>query len=84
MAACSMVYHTFPLSDGVLMRFCRHFVGVQFGWHNGDEVLKHVVRISSDFLCAVQRADNSRKWLSEGQVVNPVREVVRVMGDEGG
>lgn len=25
------------------MRFCRNLVGVQFGWHNGDEVLKHVI-----------------------------------------
>lgn len=31
------------LSDGVLMRLCRHFVGVEFGRHDGDEVLEHVV-----------------------------------------
>lgn len=31
---------------------------------------------SSDFLCAVQRADNPRDHFSEGQVVNPVRKVI--------
>lgn len=51
---------TYPLSDGVLMRVCRHFVGVQFGWHNGDEVLKHVVSWKE-----ASRAISGNKSLSE-------------------
>lgn len=31
------------LSHRVLMCLCGHFVGVQFGWHDGDEVLKDVI-----------------------------------------
>lgn len=34
---------TYPLGDGVLMCFCRDLVSVQFGGHDGDKVLKHVV-----------------------------------------
>lgn len=82
MAACSMVYHSVLLSDRVLMCFRRDFVGVQFGGHDGDEVLEHVVRINRDFLCAVQRADEPGDRFSKGQVVNPVRKIIRVMADE--
>lgn len=42
------------------MRVCRHFVGVQFGWHNGDEVLKHVVSWKE-----ASRAISGNKSLSE-------------------
>lgn len=34
---------TYPFSDWVLMCVSRDLVGIQLGWHDGDEVLKHVV-----------------------------------------
>ncbi len=34
---------TYLLGDRVLMSLCRDLVGVQFGGHDGDEVLEHVI-----------------------------------------
>lgn len=83
-AAGCVVNHTLPFCDRILMRVCGHFVGLQFGGYDGDEVLKHLIMIHADFFCAVERIQDAWKLLAKRQVIYSMGEVVCFVADQGG
>lgn len=57
--ARGVVYHPFSLGHRELVCVCGYLVCVQSRGHHCNEVLKHLVIVKGDFLCAIQRIDDA-------------------------